>query len=318
MRKLVLPVVAALAAVAVATGARATTDLTPAHDYLFNYPYGSEKSFNENVQGVTHDAANWFITQQNRLHKIPVTADLGNPPSHPSVGFPITGYDHMGAPDYDGGYVFVPMTGSAGGGVAVFRGSDLSFRGIVRLGFRPGWVAIRKSDHRLFTSAGSLGSSAPGSSWRIDFSRITGSPASPNIAPLLEQRNYRIYGRNGTTLTLSHMQGGTFSPSGDLYLVNGFTGCFQDREVPTSPVRRFRLGATDVFDEVARSNNGADPFNYEIHPSEDQEPQGLTWWDLNTVPHHSRVAGNLHILMLDNDCWDDDNVFLKHYRVAVS
>lgn len=320
MKKRIAPLVASALATATvfATGASASENLTPAHDYLFNYPSGSEESFNEDVQGITHDAGNWFITEVDRLHKIPATADLANPPQHPSVGFPLSGYNHMGAPDYDNGYVFVPMYGDNASGIAVYRGSDLAFRGLVRLSFNPGWVAIRHTDHRLFTSKSTLGGASVGLSWQIDFTKLTGSTASPSIAPLVNGRSFRVYGRDGTSLTLEHMQGGTFSPRGDLYTMNGFTGCFQDRKVPASPVRRFRMVAPDVFHEVARSNNGYDPFNYEIHQSKDQEPQGLTWWDLSQVPHHYRVSGNLHALMLDNDCWDDDNVFLKHYRVSVS
>ena len=46
----------------------------------------------------------------------------------------------------------------------------------------------------------------------------------------------------------------------------------------------------------------------------DEEPEGLTYWDLDgrKVPG---IEGQLHAILLDNDTWSDDDVYLKHYRV---
>lgn len=78
--------------------------ITCGHDFLGDYPRGSEKSFNKNAQGITHGANYWYITQVDKLHKIHVRDNLADPRRHPEAGIPLRGYDHFGAPDFDGGY----------------------------------------------------------------------------------------------------------------------------------------------------------------------------------------------------------------------
>ena len=64
-----------------------------------------------------------------------------------------------------------------------------------------------------------------------------------------------------------------------------------------------------------RSTNGSGSFNYEFHPggSTDEEPEGLTYWDLDGR-NAPGIQGQLHAILLDNDANGDD-VYFKHYRV---
>lgn len=77
---------------------------------------------------------------------------------------------------------------------------------------------------------------------------------------------------------------------------------------------------------VAKSTNGAEPFNYEFHPGtpvecllrigDAQEPEGVTVWDLDKDTRAPGIRGQLHVIMVEND-WNKlspDDFYFKHYR----
>jgi len=120
-----------------------------------------------------------------------------------------------------------------------------------------------------------------------------------------------------------YMQGGVFTPWGDLYLSVGKAadsprntrgGLHLLRR--TSDQSAFRL----VESSVNVSGHLGEPvFAYEYHPGSTglgEEPEGIDWWDRDTVPH-SRYRGQLHAILLDNQV-GDDQIWLKHYRVDSS
>src|SRR5215813_4849720 len=61
-------------------GARAAapeaSGCTLTHTYIGNRPKEADPGWNEEAQGIAHDDANWYLTQKNRLWKIPGTHDL--------------------------------------------------------------------------------------------------------------------------------------------------------------------------------------------------------------------------------------------------
>jgi hypothetical protein len=69
---------------------------------------------------------------------------------------------------------------------------------------------------------------------------------------------------------------------------------------------------------VQRSTNGSGYFNYEYHTNfpVKQEPEGLTIWDLDN-DRAPGIKGQLHVLLLNNDWPDDDNVYMKHYTGTI-
>ena len=122
-----------------------------------------------------------------------------------------------------------------------------------------------------------------------------------------------------------NMQGGTFSPQGELYLVNGLASHSAGDD----------NGGVHVFAPSGRllldSTNGSGYFNYEYHGgfASYQEPEGIDWWDLDTLPH-ARGSGQLHVIMVDHgNLWghlnvifgddygshDYDLLVLKHYFI---
>ena len=87
---------------------------------LADYPDDSATEWAEDVQGITHDATNWVITQTDKVWKIPVSQDLEDVScDDPGVvcktfnDWPaLSDYNHMGDPEYFGGFIFIPVMNS--------------------------------------------------------------------------------------------------------------------------------------------------------------------------------------------------------------
>src|SRR5215475_1570368 len=92
------------------------------YNFIGNYPDEADTGWSDVAQGLTHDRDNWFITQRERLWKIPVTHDLNNVSCGGGVvcrslddirGLSAEGYNHLGDPEYyefrGKGYVLVPV-----------------------------------------------------------------------------------------------------------------------------------------------------------------------------------------------------------------
>ncbi|MGH7820443.1 MAG: HYR domain-containing protein [Candidatus Binatia bacterium] len=133
----------------------------------------------------------------------------------------------------------------------------------------------------------------------------------------------------GAPLELEHLQGGEFADDDGsiLYLSNGFLGS-QD---PSWGVHVFRTrsgsgaecrglgGSCVVARRIERSHDGPGGFAYEFDPSDcvncpREEPEGLTFWDLDADGRAPGVGGQLHVILLDNDEDSSDDVYVKHYR----
>lgn len=283
--------------------------------YLGNYPSEANPGWHENVQGLTHDRDNWFITQTKDLWKIPVTHDLDSvSPTDRGVTriglgsvpeLVNAGYNHFGDPEYydfDGqGYVVIPIEDvdnrTPCNGIAVFRAETLEFLALQCLsgqGAAP-WVAIGPEGN-LYSSNSD---DETVRKYSVDWSGLKNrnelivTPAPP--VGLLDEQ--------GSPVTLHSLQGGVISPSGQLlYLVaNG--------------IQVFDLTTRQ---RVQRSTNGAGYFNYEFHPDapDYEEPEGLTIWDLDDG-RAPGIRGQLHVLLLDNDITNADDVYLKHYSGSI-
>jgi hypothetical protein len=145
--------------------------------------------------GIAHDAGNWFFTNEEQLVKIPVGLDLNtdiDPDDDPSDwpsgvlargdlpdSLADAGWHHQGDLDQAHGFLFIPMNRDDSyptvSGIAVYRASDLAYRGIAELPPpRLGWVAINPQDGLLYTSGWKI-SSAPGEGlfrYKIDYAAI--------------------------------------------------------------------------------------------------------------------------------------------------
>src|SRR5262245_43228196 len=328
----------------VLSGHAQIAQLCCAHTFLGNSPDEGNPGWHQEAQGLTHDADYWYVTQNPllvpgivgpRLWRIPVTTDLSSSVDCGVGGvsckwlietpmFP-AGYNHFGDLDFYEfdvqGYVLIPIEGGTPGPcVAVFRADEtLSF-----VAFAPvpgqtkwGWLAIDPNGLLVSSDGGLIYDFRR---YTVDWARLrdTGELqiAFLDLVPILDE--------GGGSLPLDSAQGGEFSDDGQLlYFENGYLGA-QD---PTwgLHVFRTRTGTADecgaqgtciVARRIERSHDGPGGFAFEFDPTlpVSQEPEGLTYWDLDADGRAPGLHGQLHVILLDNDLTNSDDVYVKHYR----
>lgn len=306
--------------------------LCPAHVYRGNAPSKSESpDWSESAQGIANDGEHWFFTNRRRLMKyernwsgVHAGPDDGK---LASVGIPRElrrrGINHFGDPDYHGGYVFVPFEGprSLRAVIAAFRASDLSlvdWVDITRYQHKTGWVAVDVPAQQVYTSLSSLSADHQFHRYDLHLSKIDNG-VEGDFLTRAEPMAALDFGGEPIAGRFIYMQGGVFTPWGDLYIAAG-----RAAQLPTrtrAGIHLFRRTADGrAFQLVQSTNNqsvdrGTCDFAYAFAPraAGGQEPEGIDWWNQNDDPH-ARYPGQLHAILLDNQV-DDDDVWLKHYTV---
>jgi hypothetical protein len=317
--------------------ARATT--CPLTTYLGDNPSDVSPGWTDNNQGIAHDAGHWFFTSDEWLLKIPlsvaVDADIDpeDSESWPSgvkvVGIPQSladaGWNHFGDLDQHGGFLYIPMTGEDDDensltAIAVFDASTLGYVGMKQ---NPGgslaWVGFNPADGFLYSS----GSTTSLRRYSVDVSKFPDvETAIQNVAPDLQ-----LFEADGSGLErdFEYLQGGTFTPWGDLYLVNGFpsddpfNNDLYSQETTRGGVHRFHLDTDGKWKVEEESTNGSGAFNFAYDPDFGyaDEPEGADWFSLDGVSNASGITGKLHVMLNDNDGFpgNDDDLYLKHYDV---
>ena len=299
----------------------------PDHEYLGNYPNNREFNWSSNAQGIAHDSSNWFFTQTTRILKLPVKADLGlslrdQPPGWRGVdGFPtelsVRGYNHYGDPQAHGGFLFVPIEGDDKTAIAAFQTSNLAFVDFVeitRFQSHAGWLAINASQGLLYTSDRDVSPGTPLLRYRLDLGplRSASVPRTRKLDRALSfHSRFTLSRSDGHAVNLFTMQGGVFSPRGDLYLMSSRTSglLLQD----PGGISLWSPGGTLL--QRSQNASGLGGFRYEFHPGDGEEPEGLDWWNRRRRPATPHIRGQLHAFLLDNDSWTDDDLYLKHYTV---
>jgi hypothetical protein len=120
----------------------------------------------------------------------------------------------------------------------------------------------------------------------------------------------------GDVLFLRNIQGGEFHPEHKLLAINCGVSW---TELPTDGIHVF---GTQNWREVTRSTNPErgewGPFNYAFDngATAPDEPQGLTWWDLDggSAPN---VRGQLHVLVYSWGAFTTNKVTLMHYQIQL-
>ena len=312
--------------------------------FLGDYPNADNSvGWSEEAQGVAHDATNWFITRNKDpwILKIPYGFDLAtyidpeNPPSEVLVtGLPedlgqdYHGFDHYGDLDQVRGFLFVPLEqGQTQQGIAVFRTSDLGYLGHVLIdqGWA-GWVAYNIHDRLLYSSNTFIDNTDGNRLFRytVDFEALRrgDKDANGHLTAIQYHDRMALFENNGEPLLTplgftedgtdyAYMQGGVFTPWGDLFLVNG-DGENKDAAYQHGGIHLFRPDAEGKLLRQDDSQCGAGCLNYEYHPQPvepRQEPEGIDFWHLVGAP----TGGELHVLLLENYDFSEDSVFLKHY-----
>jgi hypothetical protein len=312
------------------TASAAPIGRCPTHIYLGNDPHGTDlPDWSENAQGLANDGHHWFFTQRTRLFKydanwVPIDgfdggrlADTGFPPELAAIGI-----DHFGDPDYHAGYVFVPFEGPSHTVIAAFRAFDLAFVDWVDVHARQtraGWVAIDPVEEVLYTSHDRIVAGTPLLRYAIEIDKIDNGVIGDFLTPTAQRA---LLAADGSPLSgiFIYLQGGVFTPWGDLYLSVGKAG--DSPEDTRGGLHLFRRTADGqgfqlVESSVNVSGHVGDPvFAYEYHPGSTglgEEPEGIDWWNRDNAPG-SPYNSQLHAILLDNQV-GDDQIWLKHYNV---
>jgi hypothetical protein len=298
------------------------------HDYLGNHPKEKNLEWSGNTNGIAHDDDYWYITTEDTLYKIPVSHDLGQDIGNSvvRVGIPgplaALGMDHFGDLDHCDGFLFVPMTASApilaspvNPVVAVFRSTELKYLGFAHLYPQTGagWCAIHPQTRVLYSSNNTLGVADTLSCFAIDWNDLRRDPPQVVLEKLPEERI-------GVGIPLRNMQGGAFSPDGILYLCHGYMQILPtdhnlvDRDYG---IKFFQFCKTGWVRIGESTQDGEFRFQFRQNLPYQQEPEGLTWWDLDPAVEGEPgrapgIEGQLHVLLLDNEA--PDKIYLKHYR----
>jgi len=292
------------------------------------------------VQGVANDGENWFFTLTKKdesdgmLRRIPKSVPLApglTPPSNPGIGTVMAsqvpqlgvGNWHWGAPDHykhiNGvNYILVPIPGPI---VACFRADNLQYVNYMNLSQAQdyaGWCAVGV-DGAIYSSNNHATSILR---YAVDWETFLNEPNNHNVATLTNE--YGLKNSNGTTISaLLHMQGGEFTPSGELlYIVCGSAGCLGFGPGQPEPSDGIHVFETVEWKEVKHSTNssgGMSHFNYNFNngctclSTGSQSPEGLTIWDLNdgSAPN---ISGHLHVIVDHyNEGPCDDAITMQHF-----
>lgn len=303
----------------------------PLPDYLGNYPNNHRNDWNEKIQGVTHSLDYWFFTQLKVLYKFHISTDLKSDKDAAviTVNMPSDlsniGCDHFGDPDYlevnGQGYIFVPVEGSDGSEcnseprLAVFRddeqltfiGSSLFPNQVSALGTsRAGWCAFSPIDNLLYSSHNKISEDFPVFRYQLDFDALELGSVQ------LQPESNLVLHDNGNAIKIDpYIQGGCFSPDGILYICSG--KLFEDES--KGGIRVF----SPTGELIHKSSLSKNPFKYEykaglIHL---QEPEGMTYWDIDSLPagiDAPGINGQLHAILL-NKAAGNDKIYFKHYKI---
>lgn len=312
-------------------------DLLPSSmpQFVGDHPHSHGSDWYGRLQGIAHSHDHWFFTQLRSLHKFHVSTDLESGASQAVASTTMPAElsslhcDHFGDIDYvshDGsGYILVPVEGDhepckSEPRLAVFLDDgSLTYIGSAVLSNQrhngskahAGWIAFDPIDGLLYTSGPHIGRGSPVRRYAIDLDRLTSGEVA--IQPAVDL----VLLADGQSIEIpSWMQGGCFSPAGHLFIANGAPG---DDE---------SLGGIRAFDRdgslLVRSSNVDGPFLYEYHSYgglgtvTSQEPEGITYWDLDSLGGAPSISGQLHAILLNKEWVGGDEMWLKHFRLPIA
>jgi hypothetical protein len=276
-----------------------------------DYPQGISREIDNDAQGSAHDGVSWYFTNarvkvsgfglehRSQLWKVPLGQDLAGPIV--LIDNPLQGtQNHFGDPSFRDGWLYVPAEPGRGGSAT--RAAILVFDPLLALhGQRelsvPGQFGADQGSACPWAAA-APGNEIMSSAFDASWLNVYEMPVEAGVVgPMSWQRSTAYQDcRTGQALTLHQLQGGELSESGQLYLVTGVTG-----------------GGVLVVE----ATNGLvqNFFPVAFDPSSDQELEGITIWDVagKMAPG---ITGQIHVTMVDNNTFTDDNLFFKHFAIS--
>lgn len=275
-----------------------------------DYPKALEHDETEENQGVASDGIHWFFSNNSGtpgVVRIPIGEDLGkhstwddalveNMPSELAD----LGYDHYGDLDEFDGHVYVPVEQSSEKlpGMIAQLDLDLKLMGTAELdGPKAPWVAIDPVRRRLYTSAFVDVREVDVYAMELD-----GDGFLIDLRLIVRRKLFDAKAQ----MTLQRIQGGAFSPNGNLYLVSDN---YFDDEVPDGELEG------GVYGFEGPTMRLETHFAIKYTDEDDEELEGLEVFPLasDVAPD---ITGQLHVVMLDNDWWNGDDLYFKHFGLV--
>jgi len=257
----------------------------PDEGQFFNHDWTEE------CQGVTHDNTHWYISSNHDGKQRVYRFSLANKVvSH--VKLAGNGSNHLGDIDFYQGKIYCAMEGPTK--IVVINTDTFNGWWTVELVGKNGgkppqkscpWCAVNPWNGLLYSS--NNGDNAPGENnlraYRFDApnKRFVHVPTADIH---LQEKLRRI-------------QGAVFSKNGHVLLASNHTDDIRCYSI----LNGFYLGRAKI--QKDGSWNVA------------EEVEGLTIWE---NVKYDGVATHVHVILLDNDAPDDDDVYFKHYRVPAS
>ena len=247
----------------------------------------------EHIQGASIGAGCWFLTQVDRIWRVPLDMDPASVdldgPLVVQVPISVPGVEHFGDCDVHADRLYVAMEGTTPAQVGLFD-LDLGFvdaADVAGQGTSCPWCAVDPGDGLLYSS--------PFDTDRLGVHRPVHSEGAFALRHL---RDVPLRSKDGSVLRLERVQGGAFAGPGQLYLSS-------DR--PNGGIHGIdvRTGRRMVHQ----------PVPFEPDAPDDEVVEGLAFHDLR---HRSDpwLRGILHVLVLGRRQDDTDRVWFHHYDAA--
>ncbi|SIN96128.1 PLAT/LH2 domain-containing protein [Fibrobacter sp. UWB11] len=301
------------------------------YKYIGEYPPGDrEPGWSNELNGICHDDSNWYIIQDGNIWKFPVSHDLNTTVKKEDLSKQIYKYHyghHLGDSDCYNKYLFVPVTKDGAPYVVVFSTDDIHkvvARNVMVLpngkAFSDmAWLAINPNNGLLFTSNGAITKNDPIYVYSIDFDKIRAGES--NFLKLYAQVNLKDE-EFDDYVERDCMQGGCFDGSNNLHLSNGYyknkhsnkKGGITVFEIPNLSYNPNKI----VLVKIKARSNQNHAFRFQFN-SYGQEPEGLTYWDLDNGMAPG-IKGQLHAIMIENNAASnffnggDDDLYFKHFK----
>lgn len=270
-----------------------------------DYPQAVQVDHSEEIQGAASTASDWYFAHNAdpTLLRVPLTSDLEDHDVWDdalAVGMPSAmdalGYDHFGDPDEHAGNIYVPVEGGAVGAIAQFD-LALGFRGFATLaGASAPWVAIDPTTGMLYTSE--FCDVHEVEVYTMQFA------ADGTLTGLSLYDRRKLWDANSVPLALQAIQGGAFSDSGNLYLVSD------------ADYGHCSAGTAGVYGFEGETLRKEAWFEVAYDPSDSEELEGIDVRDVTSAGIPG-ITGQIHVVMLDNDTWNGDDLYFKHYVAPV-
>ena len=247
----------------------------------------------EECQGLTTDGQNWYVSSNNKnfraIHKF--TFDFSRKLG--VVELPRGAGNHVGDIDYHDGIIYVPISEPKSSKKVWEISRDLETVRIASVSNDPdpglGWCAINPWNGYLYTSLGSY---------------------VKQIHAYDPSNNYEYEGSlelDGPQL--NGLQGGCFSTNGHLYLTSDlFVTKKYDKPPATKDIRGYSA-LNGAFLGSRTVSYDHDPSSW---PRVREEMEGLA---LANASFGGGSLTHVHVVILDNDDLNLDDVFLQHFAV---